>query len=113
MERDAMALTGVRVIVALMASWAICSSANAATISFQDGSFEDPVVPAGSFTSFGAGAFLGGVWAVGGNGVAVVNTNYSFDGVTYNSQSGNQSLDLAGIGANAGTGGSVSYQVTL
>lgn len=61
----------------------------------QDGSFENPVVTPGSYSTLGGGS-TAGPWTVRGTEVALVSTSFSGGGFTYQAQSGNQWMDLSG-----------------
>jgi uncharacterized protein DUF642/PEP-CTERM motif-containing protein len=68
-----------------------------------NGSFESPVVPVGSFTSFGSGSTLIPGWTVVGaaGGVAIVNTTFSQECCTFPAEAGSQWLDLTGVNTNS------------
>ncbi len=66
-----------------------------------NGSFEQPIVPVGNFTVFTTGSTDVTGWTVVGPQVAVVNTNYNTNGITFQSQDGNQWLDLSGLFSNS------------
>jgi hypothetical protein len=71
----------------------------------QDGDFETPVIPSGTFASFGTGSSLG-PWTVIGPpnaDVVLLSTTYGEEGYTYNAESGVQSIDLT-VGANYPSG---------
>lgn len=78
-----------------------------------NGSFEDPVVPVGTYQNFIAGSTAINGWTVVGIDSAVVNTKYSQNGITFNSQHGNQYLDLAGVNSNSTSSGVTQTISTL
>ena len=107
-----MTMLRVCAVAVLASAGLVCSSAGAATtIKFPDPGFESPVVQKGGFTYYSGGETVDNVWAVGGNGATLFNRYYAYDGVTYNPQSGNQFVDLAGPSVNVSPG-SVSYTLT-
>ncbi len=70
-------------------------------------SFENPVVPAGSFQNFSTGSTGITGWTVtgpAGTGVSVVSTTFAQGGVTFEAKDGNQWLDLTGDGSNSTEG---------
>ncbi len=70
-----------------------------------NGSFETPVVPNGSYIDYpGTSTAITG-WTVVGVDSAVVNTNFTQSGVTFNAEDGNQWIDLAGTTSNSMTSG--------
>jgi hypothetical protein len=80
------------------------SAASATTNLIENGGFETPDVPVGSFTLFSPGqAFTG--WKVVGTGgnVGIVSDKYLGDGITFNAQAGTQWMDLTGL-SNTPTG---------
>jgi Protein of unknown function (DUF642) len=77
-----------------------------------NGSFEQPIVPVGSFTVFTTGSTDVMGWTVVGPQVAVVNTNYNTNGITFQSQDGNQWLDLSGLFSNSTADGVTQDVVT-
>jgi hypothetical protein len=69
-----------------------------------NGSFETPPLPVGGVQFFGNGATIGPWTVVGAPGnVGTVANGFSFGGVTFNAQDGNQFLDLTGS-SNSNTG---------
>lgn len=90
------------------------TSANAGPIT--NGSFESPVVPSGSFTSFPVGSALLTGWTVigpSGTDVAIVSGSFSQSGVSFPAQDGNQWLDLTGNGSNSTEGVSQAVTTTV
>ena len=77
-----------------------------------NGSFEDPDVPVGFFQNFIAGSTAITGWTVVGIDSAIVNTTVQ-NGITFNSQDGNQFLDLAGITSNSTSSGVTQTISTL
>jgi hypothetical protein len=79
----------------------------------QDGDFESPVVPSGTYETFATGGTLGPWTVIGPTGSTVVlisNTASEF-GYTYNAESGVQSIDLtAGSNYPAGLQQTVNLQ---
>jgi|HubBroStandDraft_4_1064222.scaffolds.fasta_scaffold596458_1 hypothetical protein len=72
----------------------------------KNGSFEKPVIPAGTFTNFDTGtASLTGWQVVGATGnVSIVSTTNAGGGFTFPAAAGQQWLDLTGDGSNGATG---------
>jgi hypothetical protein len=71
-------------------------SAGAAGL-IQNGSFEAPLVPAGSYTTFNTGDKFKGWTVVGATGnVAEVNDTFTYCGHTFPARKGHQFLDLTG-----------------
>jgi len=68
-------------------------------------SFETPVVPNGGFTNFPGGSTAITGWTVVGVDSAVTNKNFTQSGITFQSQDGNQFIDLAGVTSNSNTSG--------
>jgi hypothetical protein len=69
-----------------------------------DGSFEKPVVPAGSYTLFSTGSSFSKWTVVGASGnVAVVSGTFTIAGITFPAECGMQWLDLTGV-SNTATG---------
>jgi hypothetical protein len=67
-----------------------------------NGSFESRVIPNGTQAEFTGDQIPG--WTIfGGNG-QIFNTTYQEGGVTFNAQSGNQSIDISGTTNNPGQG---------
>jgi hypothetical protein len=66
-----------------------------------NGSFEDPIVPTGNFTVFTTGSTAVTGWTVVGPQVAVVNTSYNTNGITFQALDGKQWLDLSGLFSNS------------
>jgi hypothetical protein len=67
-----------------------------------NGSFEHPLVPSGSYTTFYPPSSIPG-WTVVGlssENVLIVDTNYTVSGVHFHSQSGTQWMDLTGAASN-------------
>jgi hypothetical protein len=60
-----------------------------------DGSFQDPPTAAGTYTTFSPGVQIG-AWQSQGGEILLVNSSYSAFGITFQAQSGSQSLDLSG-----------------
>jgi hypothetical protein len=72
-----------------------------------NGSFEEPVAPAGGGISFGVGSTGLTGWTVlgpAGTNVDLLSDTYSYQGTTINAQSGVQSVDLSGSSDTAGSG---------
>ena len=70
-----------------------------------NGSFEEPVVPVGSFSDFPAGSMALTGWTVVGIDSAVVSTSFKQLGITFNAEQGNQWIDLSGITSTAQSSG--------
>ena len=80
-----------------------------------DGSFESPVVPAGSFTDFASGSQFGpgNCWTVVGAGsVSIVSGTFTQGGITYGAAAGAQWLDLTGSSSNSVTGVQQTWPTT-
>jgi len=74
----------------------LAGGAHAANL-ITNGSFEQPVVPNGSFTSFSTGNKFSGWRVIGSSGnVAVVSGTFSTGGITFVAKKGSQWLNLAG-----------------
>jgi len=72
-----------------------------------NGSFEQPIAGNGNFRSFSAGDSGIPGWTItgpGGTAVAIVDTNFSQNGVTFNAADGVQWLDLTGVTSNVREG---------
>ncbi|MBC7779236.1 MAG: DUF642 domain-containing protein [Proteobacteria bacterium] len=67
-------------------------SAHANLIS--NGSFEFPLVPPGTFTSYPSGSLFGPWTTVGAGEVALVHTSFAASGLSFPAQEGNNWLDL-------------------
>ncbi len=78
-----------------------------------NGSFEDPAVPVGTYQNFLAGSTAITGWTVVGIDSSVVNATYSQNGIVFNSQDGNQYLDLAGVNSNSTSSGVTQTISTL
>lgn len=84
------------------AAWT--SSAGAVKAAFQNGSFELPVVPSGSYTLFSTGQSFSHWKVTGSSGnVGVVSGSFVFNGYTFPAACGAQWLDLTGS-SNSKTG---------
>lgn len=70
-----------------------------------NGSFEQPIVPPGGASNFAGGSNGIPGWAVVGVDVDVVDSLFTFGNITFQAQSGNQWLDLAGRTSNSQTSG--------
>jgi hypothetical protein len=70
-----------------------------------NGSFEFPLVPTGFYTNFSSGSTAITGWTVVGVDSAVVDRNFQNGGITFQTQDGNQWLDLAGITSNSMSSG--------
>jgi hypothetical protein len=66
-----------------------------------NGSFETPVVPAGSFTNFGSGSSLITGWTVVGPGASVIGGTFHQECCNFPAEDGVQWLDLTGDSLNA------------
>lgn len=76
-----------------------------------NGSFEDPIVPVGSFRTLGVGSTAITGWEVVGVNTALVSGAFLDTGILYQAQDGNQWLDLTGPGTNSAANG-VTQNVT-
>jgi hypothetical protein len=71
----------------------------------KNGSFEKPVVPAGSFQNFATGQSFTGWKVTGATGsVSVVSGTFQSQGFTFNAKAGAQWIDLTGPGSKTATG---------
>jgi hypothetical protein len=92
---------------------ASCGPASATTNLTKNGSFEVPVVPAGSFKLFSTGQTFSGWRVVGIKGnVAVISGKYQGGGITFNAEAGAQWMDLTGLESNMATGVAQSFATT-
>lgn len=82
--------------LALLAASAAPAHANLIT----NGSFENPSVPAGSYTNYTTGSLGITGWTVVGPEASVVSGTFAQYGITFQAQDGNQWLDLTGLGTN-------------
>ena len=96
--------------------------ASATTNLIKNGSFEKPVVPAGSFQNFATGQSFTGWKVTGATGaVSIVSGTFQDQGFTFNAQTGAQWIDLTGPGSKTATGiaqsvattAGTSYQLTF
>lgn len=70
-----------------------------------NGSFEEPVVPKGSYATFRTGQSFPGWQVTGASGsVSPISGDYAQAGLRWNAQSGAQWLDMTGPSASSGTG---------
>lgn len=74
-----------------------------------NGDFETPSVKAGKYSIYGANKSIG-AWKVLGKDVLLHSTTYKEKGITFNSHSGNNALDITGNG-NTGSGDGVTQSV--
>lgn len=89
----------------LAAAGLLIQGAFGATNLMVNGSFERPVVPAGTFENFDTGVSFAGWQVVGATGdVSVIGASYLEDGYTWPAAAGEQWLDLTGDGSNTATG---------
>lgn len=113
------------IFCAALAVGAVIASGGAASATanlVKNGSFEKPVVPAGSFQDFATGQSFTG-WAVTGAAgrVSVVSGTFQSQGFTFNAKAGAQWIDLTGDGSKTATGVAqsvatipgTSYQLTF
>ena len=96
--------------------WVLSPAAGANLI--LDGGFEDPVVPSGSFTLFASGASFGAgnPWLVvgpPGTNVGPISGVFTQLGVNFPARSGNQWLDLTGLGSNTTEGVQQTVATTI
>ena len=89
-----------RVFPVLIAGVSIASTHSPAK-ALINGSFEDPVVPSSTYALFGTGSTAITGWTVVGTGVAVLSGPHFETGIVFNSQDGNQWIDLTGVRNNA------------
>jgi hypothetical protein len=93
-------LLGVSLILTLFAGTPLVAANNL----IRNGSFENPVVPLGSYELFTLGQTFPGWAVVGASGnVAIVSGSFTQNGYTFPAQSGVQGLDLTGT-SNTATG---------
>ncbi len=97
------------IISLLLAFAGLLASANAATII--NGSFENPVIPVGTYENYGGGStdIIG--WTVVGLMNSLVESTVVDRGITFNAYSGSQWLDLTGPGPNL-AGNGISQDIT-
>src|SRR5689334_4268646 len=89
-------------------------TASAAANLVNNGGFEKPVVPAGSFKNFATGQSFTGWKVVGATGeVSVVSGTFQSQGFTFNAKAGAQWIDLTGPGSKTATGVAQSVATTL
>jgi hypothetical protein len=89
----------------MVASCTVAAIAASAHASVTNGSFEDPALPSGSFVTLTGGSSALTGWTVLGDRVTVIDGLYTETGITFNSQSGDQWLDLTGPSSNSPTNG--------
>ena len=88
-------------------------TASAAANLVKNGSFEKPIVPAGSFQNFAMGQSFTGWKVVGAPGViSVVSGTFQSQGFTFNAKAGAQWIDLTGPGSKTATGVAQSVATT-
>jgi len=90
-------------VVAALLAWTCALPAHANLI--QNGSFEAPVVPLGSYTNFLAGSTAITGWTVVGVDSAITRGTFVQSGITFQAQDGVQFIDLAGITSNSKASG--------
>lgn len=86
------------------------SLTNVANAGVMNGGFELPAAPVAGYTEHRGGSSFTG-WNVVGNDVDLVNSSYTEGALTFNANSGGQSLDLTG-GGNSGFTNGVTQNVT-
>jgi len=100
-------------VAAVSAAIASGGTASAAANIVSNGSFEKPVVPAGSFQNFATGQSFTGWKVVGATGViSVVSGTFQSQGFTFNAKAGAQWIDLTGPGSKTATGVAQSVATT-
>jgi hypothetical protein len=97
----------LKVAIAFLAALA----ATPASAQIINGSFEFPVVPTSSFTSFPGGSTAITGWTVLGVDTAVISGSFTISGITFQAQDGNQWIDLTGFNSNSPLNG-VTQSVT-
>lgn len=80
--------------------------------SIVNGSFETPLVPTGSFSSFLTGSTAITGWTVVGPEVSIVSGSYASLGFTFPAEDGKQWLDLTGDGTNTVQGVEQTFATT-
>jgi hypothetical protein len=80
-------------------------AARAAANLIVNGSFESPTAPAGGFSNFAGGSTAISGWTVVGVDSAVVNKTFTQSGIVFQSEDGNQWLDLSGVTSNSTASG--------
>ena len=70
-----------------------------------NGSFENPIVPSGSFINYLGGSTAITGWTVVGVDSSIVSGTFVQSGITFQAQDGNQWIDLAGVTSNSMTSG--------
>lgn len=86
-------------------------AATPASAQIINGSFEIPIVPTGSFTSYPGGSTAITGWTVVGVDTAVISGTFMNSGITFQAQDGNQWIDLTGFNTNSSLNG-VTQDVT-
>lgn len=103
----------IRILRLLIPCLAAILATPAAANLIVNGSFETPVVPNAGFTNFPAGSTAITGWTVVGVDSAVINKNFTQSGITFQSQDGNQFIDLAGITSNSNASGVTQTILTV
>jgi hypothetical protein len=94
-------------IASIFVSLVLAMSASQAATQLTNGSFETPVVPVGSFSSFAVGSSAITGWTVvgpAGTSVSPVSGTFAQNGVAFIAQDGAQWLDLTGFNINSSEG---------
>ena len=104
-----------RVAIRIAVAASLLVAASSAQANVLNGSFEQPPVPPGNFTTFPVGSPLIPAWTVfgpAGTDVAIVSTTFSQSGVSFPAQEGIQWMDLTGFGSNSTAGVSQAINTT-
>lgn len=83
----------------------ILPAAQAAANLVVNGSFESPAAPAGGYLNYAGGSTAIPGWTVVGVDSAVVNKTFTQNGIVFESEDGNQWLDLSGVTSNSRSSG--------
>lgn len=95
----------MRLLVAPLVCLVAASSVQAQVNLVVNGSFEDPVIPAGGTVTYVGGSTAITGWTVVGVDSSLVSTTFMQSGITFQAQDGQQWLDAAGFRSNSMTSG--------
>jgi hypothetical protein len=87
------------------ACWVVLAATPALANLITNGSFEAPLVPAGSTATYPGGSTAITGWTVVGVDSSLVSGSFMQSGITFQAQDGQQWLDLAGFTSNSMTSG--------
>ena len=106
----------MKLIASIFVSIVLATSAAHAATLLTNGSFETPVVPVGSFSSFAVGSSAITGWTVvgpAGTSVSPVSGTFAQNGVAFIAQDGVQWLDLTGFNINSTEGVAQTVATTV